>query len=196
MEFEELKKMWADQDQSHQYKLNETAILNMVKRRSRRTGRVVGMLEIMLIIIHLGMAVFLFSVVRMHDKGNIFLYSLGGSMLFMGVFILIRSIIRVIKSSSFDDTVTGNLNRAIFTADYQVRLSSLMIPYLLIVGVLLFLGAYHNDTSPSLLTAIIVLYGTSFFAARWEHKKWHVARKTKLERLKEQLQGFEMEDNN
>lgn len=194
MEFDELREVWKKQEGTSIKDDHDVQMMDIVRRKSNNAIRTVFVIEWILIFINIFMGAFLFSLDKQFPKGNIFVWILGGIMIMVGIAILIGQLLRRRRDKVFDRSLLGEINQAIATASYQVTLSRLMIIYMVLIGSMVFVGAYFNQSSTRLLFIIVIIYGLGFLGARVEHKYWHVARKEKLLKLKKAITDIQNEN--
>lgn len=187
MEFKDMKKIWDSESQAHMYAINEQQLAENIRNKKRSAGKMVNRLEWFLILANLGAGLFLL-VTNLDVSGkDPFTYLLSGFMLIMSGFLYYRHHSRLNQDNRFDRSMLGDLKHAISSATYQARLSYLMLLFILPVAIIVLLSSWANDKP----LWFIVVAGTGFvivfFAARWEHRSIHLARKQKLEDMLNRL---------
>ncbi len=185
MEFEEMKKIWDAQNKETLYAINEDALYNRILSKKRTTNKITNYSEFLLIGANLGSAVFI-AMINSLTKASMILYAISVWMIATALYVIIGRIQRLSGAKKIGETMLEELNLAIATATYQVRLSQVMRWNALPVGGLIVMGVWSKDNSiwfPALVGIVFIL---CFYASGWEHRIYK-SRKNELEMLRTKL---------
>jgi uncharacterized membrane protein YobD (UPF0266 family) len=191
MRFEEMKKIWDDQNKEHVFAIDEKQLHQNIEEKKRKSSALVSKIEIMLIVVNSLASSTIIGLNVVQRKGNIFENAMALLMLATAIYIIFRRAHRLKNENRFDRTMLGDLDHAISNATYQAQLSYGMLINCVIMGILLFFNAVAEDKSPTTLFLIAVLFAITIYLSRWEHRSWHVARKKRLEGMRAKLNELE-----
>jgi uncharacterized membrane protein YobD (UPF0266 family) len=191
MRFEEMKKIWDDQNKEHVFAIDEKQLHQNIEEKKRKSSALVSKIEIMLIVVNSLASSTIIGLNVVQRKGNIFENAMALLMLVTAIYIIFRRAHRLKNENRFDRTMLGDLDHAISNATYQAQLSYGMLINCVIMGILLFFNAVAEDKSPTTLFLIAVLFAITIYLSRWEHRSWHVARKKRLEGMRAKLNELE-----
>lgn len=186
MEFEEMKKIWDEQNQQPLYAINEEALHNRIRSKKQSAKKISNFSEIFLIIANIAATAIILITSFIKDSGNVYIYVLAGLMVVTAAYVLGGRLKRKKRGNTFDESMLGNLDHAISNATFQVRLSLIMRWYILPVGALTILALWQNQTQIWLLFLILLFFGIAWFAGGWEHRVY-VRKKRELETLHAKL---------
>jgi len=186
MEFEEMKKIWDEQNQQPLYAINEKALHNRIRSKKQSSKHISNFSEIFLIIANIAAAAIILITSFIKNSGNIYIYVLAGLMVVTAAFVFAGRIKRQKRGNTFDESMLGNLEHAISNATFQVRLSQIMRWYVLPVGALTVLAIWQNQTQIWILVLMLLFFGFTWIAGRWEHQIY-VKKKRELETLRTKL---------
>jgi hypothetical protein len=186
MEFEEMKKIWDTQNNQALFVINERALHNRILTKKHKTAHITNVNELLLILVNAGAAIFILSLALAKPGGNLFLYLMASWMLVTTLYLVISRIRRRRQENRYDRTMLGDLDQAISTANYQVRLSQLMRWNSLPIGIFLLFGIWENGQKVWVLTMVLILFSFAHYVGRWEHSIYK-ARKRELEVLRKKL---------
>ncbi len=188
MKFEDMKKIWDEQREEHVYVINEQQLHENIKARKQGASRMVNKIELFLLAVNGITGATLITLNYLDRSGDVLFGTLMGLFLLgVAVFILARRRKRLRHENRFDRTMLGDINHAIENATYQVRLSYAMLLTVVPVFAIAFLGAWKEGKSPLVLGFIAIMFVLAFLLGRWEHRGLHVARKKRLEAIREKL---------
>jgi len=185
MEFEEMKKIWDSQNNETVYAINEEALYNRILSKKRTTNSITNCSELLLIIVNAGSSVFI-TAVNSLGKASILMYTLSVWMIGTALYVIVGRISRKRAEKKFNKTMLDELNQAIVTAAYQVRLSQLMRWNIIPVGALSLIGLWGLGKPMWAFGLIAAIFILSYYASGWEHRIYK-SRKRELEILKEKL---------
>lgn len=186
MEFEELQQIWDTQNHQPLYVLNEKALHNRIVAKKYQVVHIARFTEWMLMIVNTAVGGFILWV--SNSKGGIvFMYVLAAWLFGSALYVLVSCIRRRQRQQRFDNTMLGDLQQAVATATYQVRLSLIMRWNALPIGLWILLSFWETH-KPIWTTAIIGCFLILVLSAgRWEHNIYK-SKKQELETLLKKLQ--------
>lgn len=187
MKFEDMKKIWNEQDQQHQYVIDEQLLQENIQLKKRKGSRFVSKMEWIMILSNLlaGSVIIIMNFIK--PSQDIYAYILGVLMVGTAVYIFIKRQYRLKNENQFDRTMLGDLDHAIKNANYRARLSSSMLVYFIFVSLLMISNAIYEGKSMIQLIAIAAFCIIVLFLGRWEHRSWHMANKKRLEAFRNKL---------
>lgn len=187
MEFEEMKLIWDSQNNEPLYAIDQEALYRKISRKGRSVTRALDFLDWLMIGMNLLVALLLlFDAFQESSPG--YEYALPVVYLAIFVYALYRRFARRQEVGEFDETILGELEKAIWQADYLIRQSRSMVfwyllPVFLVADVVLILKG--NLWLALALTAVVL--PLAYVGGRWEVRKWHLPKKQELEALREML---------
>ena len=187
MEFDEIKKIWDNQNNEPMYAINEAALHKRIHSYNKRTGWLAHINELGLILISVAVGLFLL-IDAVDAKVN--LYSYIGAILFflIGSFVLWSRIQRKKTAISYGKSMLDELDHAISNARYLVNFSKTFVWWFILPAALFVIPNMVIQGAPwykwLLILASFVL---SWLVVRFELNKMHLPRKKKLEALREKL---------
>ena len=187
MEFKEMQVIWNNQNNEKLYVINEEALHKQIKRKSRSTEKMLNFFEFMMIFVNLGMGTFLiFDAIR--DNEALLGYILPIAYLGFGIYGFIRRLTRRQQEVHFDETMVGELDKAIWRINHLLKQGDQVIYWYLIPLVLVF--ATVMILQGKLVWGIafaLILPPATYYGMRWEARKWHLPKKRDLESLREMI---------
>ncbi len=187
MNIEDMKKIWNEQDQQHQYVIDEQLLQENIQRKKRKGSRFVNKMEWAMIFSNLLAGGSIIGMNMIRHNTHPYVSALGAVMLAAAVYVLIIRQKRLKNENRFDRTMLGDLDHAINNANYRARLSYSMLIYWILFSLLMLGTAILEGWSVMQVTGIAVFCIVVGLLGRWEHKSWHVANKKRLEALKSKL---------
>lgn len=186
MEFEEMKKIWDDQNQRPLYAIDEDALRRRIHSKSRKASITSNVNEIALILISL--VTFTIIIVKNIDRSNPYAYPPVIMLMLTSVYVYIGRVRRKKKEQQFDRTMLGDLDHALYNVDYEVkRARTFPLWYLLPVAIPAMLNMYMNDASVFKWTFVSGAFVLSYLVVWFGLTKMQEPHKRKLERLKEKI---------
>lgn len=187
MEFEDMKLIWDSQTNEPLYAINQEALYRQIQGKEKSIAHWLDSVDVMMIAINLLVGLVLI-VDNWLEKGQSYEYMLPAIYLCFFVYAIYRRFARKQEVVGFDETVLGKLEKAIWQADYLIKQSHSMVfwyllPTLLVVDITMFLNG--KPWAALILTA--VLLPLTFFAGRWEVRKFYLPKKRELEALRKTL---------
>ena len=191
MDFEELRVVWNSQNNEKIYLINENALHTYIKRKGRSINRMLNFFELALIGVNLFFGIWL--TIESLDNNNLSPQStLAVFYLAFAVYGFIRRFRRGNEEKPFDQTMVGELDKAIWRIDYLIRQGQIVIVwYLLPLVLMLGVMSYFK---PRLLLGfgmMLVITAATYLGYHWEVRKIHLPRKDNLLQLREKLTARE-----
>lgn len=187
MKFEDMKKIWDEQNQTHLYVIDEKVLHESILAKKRKSSHFVNKMEWMMIGVNLLSGGVIVSLNFIKHSGDIYVNALGVLMIAAAVFVYLRRLNRLKNENRFDRSMLGDLDHAINNATYRAQLSFGMLIYFVFVSILVMGNAIYEEKSALKVVLIAAFLITVWFLGRWEHRAWHVAHKKRLEAMKEKL---------
>ncbi len=187
MEFDEMKVIWDNQNNEKLYAVNEDALYTQIKNKGRSVNRLMNFVEMMMIAVNFGVGLVLFAD-AWTDGGSEFRYVMPILYILFSFYGLYRRITRRQEEVRFDQTIIGELDKAIWQIDYLIAQGRSIIFWYVLPLALAFSVVMILDGK--LLWAIgisAMLFFASYFGAGWETRKWYLPKKKDLESLREML---------
>ena len=186
MEFEEMQKVWDEQKGENMYVINESTLHQSVSRKKDAASRRINKVEIGITLINSTVAIILFN--RALNNPNIWDFLTSALIGLTVVYVLHFRWKRQKEERTFDRTMLGELDQAISYTKYIIKFS-----YMMAVGYILPMSIFYIvqmiDEGASLKRWLIIggAYLLAFLLVRWERRKQHIPRKTRLLALKKKL---------
>ncbi|NOT77141.1 MAG: hypothetical protein HOP08_19630 [Cyclobacteriaceae bacterium] len=169
MEFEEMKRIWDQQNQLPLYTYDSQAIHHRILSKKRSAIHITNFSELMLIIVNLGSAGFVVAVNIFKEISNLYLYLMAGWMFVTALYSLISRVRRLRGEDNFERSMLGDLKHAINVATYQVRLSQIMRWNILPIGTLALLSVLGKSESVWVVILMLGFFFLVYWAGGWEH---------------------------
>lgn len=186
MKFEDMKKIWDEQNKAYLYAIDEEKLRQMITNKKKSGSRVVNKLEWTA----MGSNLFAGSIligVLFWDQFVLVDLILGIYMLSAAAYIYLRRVKRLRGEDNFERTMHGDLQHALANAKYQVNLSLMLLIYFIPVAGLVWFNLWSNDKPFWSLLAVGGFFVIVLLASLVEHQKCHVARKRKVEAMLNKL---------
>jgi len=185
MEFEELKKVWDNQNNRTMYTIDETALHGIVTRKKKGAIRKARFMEYFLVGANLIAGATILITHTLKESGDIYAYLMGALMIATAMVILVFRGRRRSRTIAYERTISGDLKHALSDARYVVRMSRTMQYYFLLVGILMALSKGFDDWTH--LVLMIGFVGFVLYASTWEHK-WYEKKLRDLQDLRKVLE--------
>jgi len=186
MEFEELQQIWDTQNNKPLYVINEQALHHRIITRKQQVVHIARISEWLLIITNTAAGAFTFWT---NTTGHriVFMYVMAAWMFASAMYVLAGYIRRITTTPRFDRTLLGDLQYAVATASYQVRLSAVMRWNVLPIGAWALLGFWETGKPWWIALLVGAFMWLVFYASRWEHGIYQ-SKKRELQTLLNKLQ--------
>ena len=187
MEFEEMQTIWDSQNSEKLYVINEATLFKNIKRKGRSVNHLLIAVQLVLIGTNLiaGIALIIDGV---QDDAAWGQYLLGAVYLAYCVYAIFRWIYRYRDEKRFEETMLGELDRAIWRVNYLIKQGRDLITWYLIP--LILVGTVFLIFDRSSIWWIGMLWlslPVAYYGGRWEIDKWYMPKKRDLESLRETL---------
>lgn len=192
MEFDEIKKIWDEQNQEPLYAINETALHRSIKSRKNRAARLNNLNDIGLIAIGIITAIIYSFLSIINETPTVYDYLIVAACLFITGYIWISRVRRKKQEQTFPRTMLGDLDHAIANVSYEAKRSKNMVWwYILPLAILVMLNMSlgQGDVSVWKWVIIAAAFVLSALLMRWEYNCRQKPRQQKLEALREKLTG-------
>ncbi len=194
MDFEEMKKIWDDQNQRPLYAIDEDALRRNIHSKSRKASFSSSFTEITLIII--SVLVFAIAIIRNWNESNPWAYPPVIALLLTSVYIYWGRVRRMKKEQQFDRTMMGELDHTIFNLDYEIkRARTFPLWYLAPLVIPTFLNMYINEAPVNKWIIVSCAFVLSYLVTRWGLIKFQKPRKKNLENLRAKIQADDWSEN-
>ncbi|OEK05400.1 hypothetical protein [Roseivirga misakiensis] len=194
MEFEEMKKIWDAQNGQAMYAIDETALHNRVINKKQKARRTADLTEKIFIAANFIASAMIIVPTIIKNKVSVSGILMAIVMLVSAGYIIHRRNKRLKTQDNFDESILGDLDNAIATADYQVKFSKTSRFYLLSVVVLSMTALLESGTPWWVLALVAVFFFVTYIAARWEHRTFYASQKRDLRAMREKLVNMENEE--
>jgi hypothetical protein len=185
MEFDELQKIWDTQNNQPLYVINEKALHNRIVAKKHQVIHIAGFTEWRLIFVNIAAGVFVLGTNMRHNYLSVYLLALW--MFGSALYVLINRIRRIKDQHRFHRTLAGDLQHALATAGYQVRIAQLMRWNAVPIGLLVLSIMWEAGYPVWSILIVAFFFILVFFASRWE-LSIYLNKKRELEVLQQKLQ--------
>lgn len=193
MEFEEMKKIWDDQNQRPLYAIDEDALRRSIHAKSRKASFSSNFTEISLIII--SVITFTIVVLKNWHESNPWAYPPVIALLLTSIYVYWGRVKRLRNEQLFDRTMLGDLDHTIYNVEYEIkRARTFPLWYLAPVIVPAFLNMYMNDASLSKWLLVGGAFILSYLVTWFGLKQFQEPKKKKLEQLRKKIMNDEWGD--
>ena len=187
MKFEDMKKIWDEQNQTHLYVIDEKLLQENIKAKKSGAIRFINKMEWFIIIANSCAAGVILIANLLNYPGDIFAYLMAIALLGSVGYAINRRMHRLKNENRFDRTLLGDLEHAISNATYRARLSSWLLMYWIVFAILFVLNFINEGKSLMIILLAVAFCIIVYFLGRWEHRSWHLANKKRLEAMKAKL---------
>ncbi len=188
MNFEEMQVIWDSQNDRQVYGVDESGLHAIVRKRDRKLGLGVLCEEFGMILICLFVAANLANDPILRGTSH---YKFIGAALFVGVaaYTWLNRVRRLRSEQGFESTLIGDLDRAIFRTDCQIRRSRTFLWWFMLPAALTVLVGFALSPIPKplwiwgiVLFSFVLGYGVTQLALRCQ-----LPQRRELETLREKL---------
>lgn len=187
MEFEDMQRIWNSDIQQHQFVVDEAKVLESVTRKKDKAKSRLNRMEIFLSSVYLVVGSSMEVILILDQDSNIFLHMAQLLLIAFGIYILFRRMRRLKEAQVFERSIKGELDYAIYFANYQVSLSILGAVSAFPIFLMIWMGALYENKSLNYLIGIGIFFILAIIGAYWEHKSIHLGHRNRLIRLRESL---------
>ena len=183
MQFEELQKVWDQQNKQVMYVLNEAALQQQIRRKGNKISRYISINEFGLLLI----SIFTTANLGFTSEHRTYALWVGIAMISSCVYMMWGRYQRL-KNKPEIHSVLEELEYTISQSDYYVRFAQTFFFWFMgPIAVVLFYRLISADASLWKWLMIIACFALSFLLVRLELRYKHLPRKRSLEKLKEKL---------
>ncbi|QSE98876.1 hypothetical protein [Fulvivirga lutea] len=184
MEFDELKKVWDEQNKKTMYTIDESALHSIITSKKKGAIHKAKFMEYILVGTNLlaGSAIIIAHFVK--GKDLILDLVMAVFMLATAAIILYFRSQRLSGKDKFDRSIQGDLEHGLSDARYVVRMSKTMQYYFVVIATLTVFTKGFENLSFTLI--LIGVFAFVLYASTWEHK-WYVNKYNELKKLKKTL---------
>ncbi len=169
MEFEDLQKIWLAGNQEAVYVINEKALHHRITARKHKALHIANVSELLSVVANIAAGVFVAGMTYRSGHNNVFLYVMAGWLLLTAGYALVHRIRRLQGRLVYDRSMQQELQYALATATYQVRLSRLMRLNVIPIGALTVLGIWQGDKPVWLAVIVLLFFCGAYYFSGWEH---------------------------
>ncbi len=190
MDFNDMKKIWDEQNKQSLYAIDEKALHNRVIKKKTKASAIASKSEKYMIgsLIIASLIVWVATVYT--GDFELLPLVLSGFMLTMAGLLYSKRSKRLKWQNTFDRSILGDLEEAIANAEYQLRISKLSRNlFFVVAAVTLFDVLSVEEWWKSLVTLgfFLVVYRL----AKWEYKTFYLSQRNNLVGMKEQIEKFD-----
>jgi Flp pilus assembly protein TadB len=186
MEFEELQKIWVEEKQETVYAINESALHQRIIAKNKSVQHITNLSEWGVIIVNSLCGGIVIAINYWNSKQALFLYIMAAWMILTSIYVLVSRRRRLQATPRFDRTMREELQHAVATATYQVRLSQLMRLNIIPIAALCVAGIWHGGKLIWQPMGILLFFGIAYYYSGWEHRIYK-RKKRELEVLQNKL---------
>jgi hypothetical protein len=168
MEFDELQKIWDTQNNKPLYVINEQALHNRIVAKKHQVIHIAVITEWILIIANTISGAFVLQQNYTGRRALVFAYLLAVWLLGSALYVLVNRIRRMREQQRFNRSLSGDLQHALTTAVYQVRIAHIMRWNTIPIALLVLLSTWEGGQSVWFLLAVAFFFVLVFFASGWE----------------------------
>ncbi len=190
MDFNDMKKIWDEQNQQSLYAINEEALHNNVIKKKNRAAFIADRSEVFTIGSLLISSAVIIAAMIYTTQLRIAPGVLAVFMLIMAGILYGKRRKRLAWQNTFDRTIMGDLEQAIANAEYQVQISKWSKYLLFVVAVVSIVDVYsYTDWWKSLL--VLGFFVVVYYLAKWEYRTFYLSQRNNLIRMKEKLSSLD-----
>ncbi len=187
MEFEDMQVIWNSQNNEKLYAINEAALYEQIKRKGKSVNHLLEMSQLVMIAVNLFVGILLI-VEAWYDDGQAYEYILPAMYLAYLIGAIILRVVRRKEQVRFEETMLGELDKAIWQADYLIKQGYTLIKWYLVPLMLVTSGTMLYNGKPFWALGIFIfMAAASYFSHYWEIQRCYVPKKRELEGLREKL---------
>lgn len=185
--FEDMMVIWDSKNEEKLYAINENSLYQQIKRKEKSVSRSLQRFEMIMIGVNILVALALITIEFLNGN-KLYDYLLPGVYLAYAVLAIVWRQTRRQENLSFEQTMMGILDKAIWQTNYLIKRSRELIRWYLLPLAILIAGKMLYDGQLLSAVAIILLMGgAGVLTERWEIKRKHLPQKQSLESLRATL---------
>lgn len=187
MEFEDMQVIWNSQNNEKLYAINEAALYEKIKRKGKSVNRLLESSQLVMIGVNLLVGIFL-MIDAWRDNAQGYEYILPAMYLAYSIGAVVFRLVRRQEQVRFEETMLGELDKAIWQADYLIQQGYTLIKWYLFPLALALSGiTLYNGKPFWALGTFVLMAGASYLSHYWEIQRCYVPKKRELEALREKL---------
>ncbi len=187
MEFEDMQVIWNSQNNEKLYAINEAALYEKIKRKGKSVNRLLESSQLVMIGVNLLVGIFL-MIDAWRDNGQGYEYILPAMYLAYSIGAVVFRLVRRKEQVRFEETMLGELDKAIWQADYLIKQGYTLIKWYLFPLMLAASGSMLLNSKPFWALGTFIFMGAASYASHyWEIERCYVPKKRELEGLREKL---------
>ena len=187
MEFDEMKKIWDEQNNQPLYVIDEKALHNRIQSKMNSAMHFANINEWSIILFNLGASGVLFCLNYFSRGKNIFMYIESAWMFVTVVYVVVSRIRRIKASRQFDRSIQGDIDHAISLVSYQLHLSLMVRWNLLPMGAIMIFSGWEAGKLLKVSAVMLVSCALAFYVGS-KGDRVNKRRKRELQVLKEKLE--------
>lgn len=184
MEFDEMKKIWDQQNNELLYAINEDAMHKQIQQKRKRAARVNNFNDFGLI------TICMITIAVLFFTGDFELYDKIATavMTCISMFILVNRVRRKKKESQYARSILGDLDHAISSVNFEIKRNKTFIWWFLAPALIPAGYIFLKPDTPWFVWIIMpAAFILAYVVTRLELKKYHLPRKKRLEALRAKL---------
>lgn len=188
MNIQDMQKIWDTDSNQTLYVLDEASVINRIDKKVRSAAKKANRTENYIIAINVFMTVVLFALAILNDHLGYWEYIMAVFAVLTIGFVLYYRKKRHEYQAQVGDKTLDDLNRAIYQATVQAKMTDLfLIWYIIGVAVLTVSNMFILNISIWLILPIALVMVIGFIVGRWEQRCVHEKRRDELIDLKAKL---------
>jgi len=184
MEFDEMKKIWDQQNNELLYAINEEAMHKQIQLKRKRAARLNNFNDFGLI------TICLITIAVLFFTGDFELYDKIATVVMIGIsiFILVNRVRRKKKEEQYDRSILGDLDYAISSVNFEIKRNKTFVWWFLAPALIPAGYIFLKPDTPWFVWIIMpAAFILAYVVTRWELKTYHLPRKERLEALRAKL---------
>ncbi|MFZ0546596.1 MAG: hypothetical protein WAM60_14210, partial [Candidatus Promineifilaceae bacterium] len=185
--------IWDSQNNEKLFAINEAALHKRIQTKSRSVNHLLNFFEAGMVVVNLIVGVVLIAD-AIFDNGPNYQYLISVMYFGYSVYAVFRRMRRRKAEVRFDETIVGELDKAMWQLNYHIRQTRSIILWYVLPLTLVVTASFFLAGKPFwALFMLLALIPVSLLGPRWEVNKWYLPKKRELESLREALLAPEAE---
>jgi len=186
MEFDDIQKIWDEQNNKTMYAINEEALHKRIKSNKKKASFASNLNEIGLVAIAVITSGYLF--LKHADDWNIYAIFPGVAILLTALYVIMARFNRKQREKQFDQTMLGDLDQAIANVEFEIkRAKTFLWWYMIPVAIPVFLNMYMKESSLLKWALVIGLFILSYVVVQFGLNIGQLPKKRALQKLRNKL---------
>jgi hypothetical protein len=188
MEFEEMKKLWDEQNLEPLYVINEAALHKSIQSKKKRASRLSNINDFGLIAIAIGTAILYSFISIINETPAIYDYLIPVILIAIAGYVLIGRNHRKKTERRLGQTMLDDLDHAIASVNYEAKRSKTMVWWFILpLAIPSLLNMIQEEAGWLPMILIVGAFLLSYAVLRWEFNRCHLPKKQRLEALRKKL---------